>query len=164
MVHAKDVISDQLLANANDPSWYMTFSDSIRGLTEDQAFWKPNEESNSIAEIVQHLLYWNQTWQTRYKKSHVAAVPSIGNNNNSFIIPENHSFADLKKQLLEVLILWQELLSEEKVESEVNGFSGHVKWWEVLGNVSTHNAYHIGQIIYIRKLQKSWNIDAGEDA
>ena len=164
MVHAKDVISDQLLANANDPSWYMPFSDSIRGLTEDQAFWKPNEESNSIAEIVQHLLYWNQTWQTRYKKSHVAAVPSIGNNNNSFIIPENHSFADLKKQLLEVLILWQELLSEEKVESEVNGFSGHVKWWEVLGNVSTHNAYHIGQIIYIRKLQKSWNIDAGEDA
>ena len=164
MVHAKDVISDQLLANANDPSWYLPFSDSIRGLTEDQAFWKPNEESNSIAEIVQHLLYWNQTWQTRYKKSHVAAVPSIGNNNNSFIIPENHSFADLKKQLLEVLILWQELLSEEKVESEVNGFSGHVKWWEVLGNVSTHNAYHIGQIIYIRKLQKSWNIDAGEDA
>ncbi|MCZ8541864.1 DinB family protein [Psychrobacillus psychrodurans] len=163
MVHAKDVISDQLLANANDPSWYLPFSDSIRGLTEDQAFWKPNEESNSIAEIVQHLLYWNQTWQTRYKKSHVDAVPSIGNNNNSFIIPENHSFADLEKQLLEVLILWQELLSEEKVESEVNGFSEHVKWWEVLGNVSTHNAYHIGQIIYIRKLQKSWKINVGED-
>lgn len=163
MVHAKDVISDQLLANANDPSWYLPFSDSIRGLSEDQAFWKPNEESNSIAEIVQHLLYWNQTWQTRYQKSHVDAVPSIGNNNNSFIISENHSFADLKKQLLEVLLLWQELLSEEKVESEVNGFSGHVRWWEVLGNVSTHNAYHIGQIIYIRKLQKSWKINAGED-
>lgn len=163
MVHAKDVISDQLLANANDPSWYLPFSDSIRGLTEDQAFWKPNEESNSIAEIVQHLLYWNQTWQTRYKKSHVDAVPSIGNNNNSFIITENHSFADLEKQLLEVLILWQELLSEEKVESEVYGFSEHVKWWEVLGNVSTHNAYHIGQIIYIRKLQKSWKINVGED-
>ncbi|MCZ8535302.1 DinB family protein [Psychrobacillus psychrodurans] len=163
MVHAKDVISDQLLANANDPSWYLPFSDSIRGLSEDQAFWKPNEESNSIAEIVQHLLYWNQTWQTRYQKSHVDAVPSIGNNNNSFIIPDNHSFADLKKQLLEVLLLWQELLSEEKVESEVSGFSGHVSWWEVLGNVSTHNAYHIGQIIYIRKLQKSWKINVGED-
>ncbi|SEN88003.1 Uncharacterized damage-inducible protein DinB (forms a four-helix bundle) [Paenisporosarcina quisquiliarum] len=163
MVHAKDVISDQLLANANDPSWYLPFSDSIRGLSEDQAFWKPNEESNSIAEIVQHLLYWNQTWQTRYQKSHVDAVPSIGNNNNSFIIPDNHSFADLKKQLLEVLLLWQELLSEEKVESEVSGFSGHVRWWEVLGNVSTHNAYHIGQIIYIRKLQKSWKINVGED-
>lgn len=163
MVHAKKVLLDQLLANANDPSWYQPFSDSIKGLSEEQAFWKPNEESNSIAEIVQHLLYWNQTWQTRYQKSHVNAVPSIGNNNNSIMIPENHSFADLKTELLEVLLLWQELLSEEKVESEVNGISGHVKWWEVLGNVSTHNAYHIGQIIYIRKLQNSWKINIGED-
>jgi uncharacterized damage-inducible protein DinB len=163
MAHAKDVLSDQLLANANDPSWYLPFSDSIKRLSEEQAFWRPNEDSNSIAEIVQHLLYWNQTWQTRYQKSHVDAVPSIGNNNNSFIIPETHTFADLKKQLLEVLLLWQELLYKEKVESEVNGFSGNVKWWEVLGNVSTHNAYHIGQIIYIRKLQNSWKIDVGED-
>ena len=90
-------------------------------------------------------------------------MPSLGNNNNSFIIPENHTFADLKKQLLEVLLRWQELLSEEKVEREVNGYPGHVKWWAILGNVSTHNAYHIGQIIYIRKLQNSWKIDAGVD-
>lgn len=163
MVHAKDVLSDQLLANANDPSWYIPFSDSIKGLSEEQAFWKPNEESNSIAEIVQHLLYWNQTWQTRYQKSHVNAVPSIGNNNNSFIISENHSFADLTKQLVEVLLRWQDLLTEEKVECKVNGFSEDVKWWEVLGNVSTHNAYHIGQIIYIRKLQNSWKINATEN-
>ncbi|MBJ8009260.1 DinB family protein [Bacillus mycoides] len=162
MAHAKDVLSDQLLANANDPSWYLPFSDSVERLSEEHAFWTPNEESNSIAEIVQHLLYWNQTWQTRYQKSHVDAVLSIGNN-NSFIISENHTFAALKKQLLEVLLRWQELLSEEKVEREVNGYPGHVKWWAILGNVSTHNAYHIGQIIYIRKLQNSWKIDAGVD-
>jgi uncharacterized damage-inducible protein DinB len=163
MVHAKDVLLDQLLANANDPSWYQPFTHSIKGLSEEQAFWKPNKESNSIAEIVQHLLYWNQTWQTRYQKSHVDAVPSIGKNKTSFIIPEKHRFTDLKDQLLEVLLLWQALLQEEKVESKVNGFAGDVRWWEVLGNVSTHNAYHIGQIIYIRKLQNSWDLDVGEN-
>jgi uncharacterized damage-inducible protein DinB len=162
MFHAIDVLSDQLLANANDPSWYIPFSDSVENLSEEQAFWKPNEDCNSIAEIVQHLLYWNQTWQTRYQKCHVNAVPSIGNNNKSFIIPETHTFNDLKKLLLEVLLRWQGLLTEEKVESDVNGFPEQVKWWEILGNVSTHNAYHIGQIIYIRKLQNSWKIDAGE--
>ena len=158
MFHAKDVLADQLLANANDPSWYIPFSESVENMSEEEAFWKPNENSNSIAEIVQHLLYWNQTWQTRYQKSHVDAVPSIGHNNNSFIIPENKTFTDLKKQLLEVLLQWQDLLTEEKVESEVNGFPVKVEWWAVLGNVSTHNAYHIGQIIYIRKLQNNWNI------
>ncbi|MFP5112218.1 DinB family protein [Bacillaceae bacterium C204] len=159
MFHAKDVLSDQLLANANDPSWYLPFSDSVENLSEKDAFWKPDNDCNSIAEIVQHLFYWNETWQTRYQKSHVDAVPSIGNNNKSFIIPEDKNFNELKERLLEVLLQWQDLLTEEKVESEVKGFPVNVKWWEILGNVSTHNAYHIGQIIYIRKLQKSWKVD-----
>ncbi|ULM96517.1 DinB family protein [Peribacillus frigoritolerans] len=162
MFHAKDVLSDQLLANANDPSWYLPFSDSVKNLSEEEAFWKPNENCNSIVEIVQHLLYWNETWQTRYQKSHVNAVPSIGDNNKSFIIPENKNFNDLKERLLEVLLKWQNLLTEEKVESEVNGFPEPAKWSEILGNASTHNAYHIGQIIYIRKLQKSWKVDVVE--
>ncbi|RZT23676.1 DinB family protein [Fictibacillus sp. BK138] len=162
MVHAKDLLSDQLLANANDPSWYDPFSDSVKNLSEEQAFWKPDENCNSIAEIVQHLLYWNETWQTRYKKSHVNAVPSIGDNNKSFVIPENENFIHLKERLLEVLLQWQELLTEEKLESEVNGFPVPAKWWEIIGNVATHNAYHIGQIIFIRKLQKSWEVEVVE--
>jgi uncharacterized damage-inducible protein DinB len=111
---------------------------------------------------VQHLLYWNETWQTRYQKSHFNAVPSIGNNNNSFIIPENQTFNDLKEGLLKVLLQWQDLLTEEKIESNVNGFPVPAQWWAILGNVATHNAYHIGQIIYIRKQQKSWEVNAGE--
>ncbi|CRK82853.1 DinB family protein [Neobacillus massiliamazoniensis] len=162
MIRAIDVLSDQLLANANDPSWYLPFSDSVENLSEEEALWKPNEHSNSIAEIVQHLLYWNETWQTRYQKSHFNAVPSIGNNNNSFIIPENQTFNDLKEGLLKVLLQWQDLLTEEKIESNVNGFPVPAQWWAILGNVATHNAYHIGQIIYIRKQQKSWKVNAGE--
>ncbi len=157
MSHAKDVLADQLLANANDLSWYIPFSESVTNLSEEEAFWKPNEESNSIAEIVQHLLYWNKTWQKRYQKSHVDAVPPLGDNKESFIIPKNEKFTDLKEQLLKVLLQWQDLLTEEKIESDIYGFPETVKWWAVLGNLSTHNAYHIGQIIYIRKLQKSWN-------
>ncbi|WP_313892115.1 DinB family protein [Psychrobacillus sp.] len=160
MCHAKDVLSDQLLANANDPSWYLPFSDSVKGLSEEEAFWRPNKDSKSIAEIVYHLLYWNETWQTRYRKSHVNAVPSIGDNDKSFIIPEGKTFYALAEQLLEVLLQWRDLLTKEKVESEVVGFSESVNWWQVLGNVTTHNAYHIGQIIYIRKLQKSWQVDS----
>ncbi|MGG1662035.1 DinB family protein [Brevibacillus sp. NRS-1366] len=154
MSHAKDVLSDQLLANANDPSWYLPFSEAVQNVSEDEAFWKPSEESNSIAELTQHLLFWNETWQTRYIKNDVQAVPSIGDNNKSFIIPEDESFQGLKARLVEVLLQWQELITEEKVECDVNGFVEPVKWWAVLGNVSTHNAFHIGQIVYIRKLLK----------
>ena len=159
MSHAIDVLADQLSANANDPSWYIPFSESVANLSEEDAFWKPNEESNSFAEIVQHLLYWNETWQKRYLKSHADAVPPLGNNKESFIIPENTKFTELKEQLLEVLLQWQDLLSQEKLECEIEGFPVPAQWWAILGNLSTHNAYHIGQIIYVRKLQKSWNND-----
>jgi uncharacterized damage-inducible protein DinB len=156
MSHAINVLTDQLLANANDPSWYVPFTESVANLSEEDAFWKPDEESNSIAEIVQHLLYWNETWQKRYQKSRVNAVPPLGHNDESFIIPENKKFGDLKEQLLEVLLKWQDMLTQEKLESEVDGLPEGANWWAVIGNLSTHNAYHIGQIIYIRKLQKSW--------
>ncbi|MCK2021127.1 DinB family protein [Peribacillus frigoritolerans] len=160
MTNVKDIISDQFLANANDPSWYKPFSESVENLTEEQALWKPSKDSNSISEIVQHLIYWNQTWQTRYEKSNVDAVSSIGDNNRSFLSPEYMCFNDLKKILLEVLLKWEGLLTNEKIESDVIGFPEKVKWWQILGNATTHNAYHIGQIIYIRKLQNSWKANA----
>ncbi|WP_433941815.1 DinB family protein [Paenibacillus lautus] len=155
MAHANDVLMNQLLANANDPSWHVPFQQSVDKLTEDEAFWTPANGSHSIAEIMQHLLYWNETWQTRYRESQVDAVPSIGDNHSSFMIPDNATFAELRDRLLEVLLQWQELLSAAKLEQEVNGFPVPAKWWELVSNAATHNAYHIGQIVYIRKLQKS---------
>ncbi|MBX4151946.1 DinB family protein [Paenibacillus sp. FSL W7-1279] len=155
MAHANDVLMNQLLANANDPSWHIPFQQSVKHLTEDEAFWTPANDSHSIVEIIQHLLYWNETWQTRYRESRVDAVPSIGDNHKSFIIPDNATFAELRDRLLEVLLQWQELLSAAKLEQEVDGFPEPAKWWEIVGNAATHNAYHIGQIAYIRKLQKS---------
>ncbi|MNO47918.1 DinB superfamily protein [compost metagenome] len=154
MFHAYDVLANQLLANANDPSWYVPFEVAVKDLSEEEAVWKVTEESNSIAEIAQHLLYWNETWQTRYKEGNVHAVPPV-DNHNTFVVAEGVTFEGLQKQLLEVLLRWQELIAKEQLEADVQGFPDS-QWWEVLGNVTTHNAYHVGQIVFIRKIQKSW--------
>ena len=34
-------------------------------------------------------------------------------------------------------------------------------WCTTIAHINTHNAYHTGQIIYIRKLQGSWDPDKG---
>ncbi|KWX85725.1 DltD domain-containing protein [Paenibacillus riograndensis] len=155
LVQTKEVLSNQLLANANDPSWYVTFTASVQGLSEEEAAWKADEDSNSIAELVQHLLYWNQTWQTRYREASVQAVPSVESNNHTFAVPPDLSFEQLQTRLLAVLLDWQSLLTEAQLAEDVREFPGS-QWWEIVGNVTTHNAYHIGQIVLIRKLQKSW--------
>jgi uncharacterized damage-inducible protein DinB len=153
MVHAKDVLANQLLAGANDPSWHLPYQQAVQGITEEEAFWKPGAGLSSIAELTQHLLYWNVTWQTRYLEGRVDAVPPIGDNNASFILPENVTFGQLSAELLEVLLRWQGLLSEEQLEAQVTGFPEPALWWEIISNAATHNAYHIGQIVYARKLQ-----------
>ncbi|KOR76062.1 DinB family protein [Paenibacillus solani] len=155
MAHANDVLMNQLLANASDPSWHIPFQQSVEDLNEDEAFWTPADNSHSIAEIVQHLLYWNETWLTRYRESRVDAVPSSPDNLETFHIQDQATFAELRDRLITALLQWQELLSESKLEQEVNGFLEPARWWEIVSNATIHNAYHIGQIVYIRKLQKS---------
>ncbi|CAG9621592.1 DinB family protein [Sutcliffiella rhizosphaerae] len=154
MTHAKDVLLDQLLANANDPSWYIPFIEAVDGVSENEAFWKPDSTSHSIAEIVQHLVYWNETWQQRYKLSNVNAIPPVKNNDHTFFVTEEQSFQDLKGQLLKTLLQWQELLDDKHLESTVTGFPVEAKWWHIISNATTHNAYHIGQIAYIQKMIK----------
>ncbi|TLS50095.1 DinB family protein [Paenibacillus antri] len=156
MAHAKEVLSDQLLANADDPSWYTPFKQATEGLSEADAFRKPDANVNSISEIAQHLLYWNETWQERCRASRLDAVPRISSNDASFVVPEGQDFKTLREALLKVLLRWQEELVPEKLERRADGFEEPAKWWQVIANVTTHNAYHIGQIVYIRKLHGDW--------
>lgn len=155
MTHAKAVLLNQLSSNANDRGWYVTFQEAVDGISEKEAFWKPEVESHSIAEIVQHLIYWNETWQFRYEQSNFNAIQSLEDNADSFLTSKK-TFTELKEQLLEVLLHWQELITEEKLESNVIGFPVEAEWWALIGNLTTHNAYHIGQIAYIRKMEKEF--------
>ncbi|MBM7633064.1 DinB family protein [Geomicrobium sediminis] len=155
MVDAKAVLLNQLLANANDRSWYVSFKEVVEGINDDDAFWKPDTESHSIAEIIQHLIYWNEVWQKRYIQSNFNAIQSLEDNADSFIVSKEKKFGELKDQLLDVLLQWQALITkEDTLESTVAGFPVEAEWWALIGNAATHNAYHIGQIAYIRKMKK----------
>ncbi|PWT84980.1 MAG: DinB family protein, partial [Acidobacteria bacterium] len=35
------------------------------------------------------------------------------------------------------------------------------KWAPEIARIGTHNAYHVGQMIVIRKMQGSWNPEKG---
>ena len=96
MIDAKTILLDQLLANANDRSWYISFYEAVDGLSEAEAFWRPDDSSHSIAEIVQHLIYWNEMWQLWYKENQVNAS-SKTNNADTFLVRDGDTFFELKK-------------------------------------------------------------------
>ena len=49
-----------------------------------------------------------------------------------------------------------EAITDEKLESPVNA-AYQAPWRSPLAQQNTHNAYHIGQILLLRKLQGSWD-------
>lgn len=106
-MHVRSLLKDQLLANANDRSWYISYQEVVEGLTDDEAFWKPNEQTHSIAEITQHLIYWNEVWQERYEKADLHVIETVEDNAESFFVTNGNDFEKLKEKLLGVLLSWQ---------------------------------------------------------
>ena len=58
------------------------------------------------------------------------------------------------KQLDDVLTEWEKAITAADEKTLAS-------WASPIAHVSTHNAYHTGQILYIRKQQGSWDPDKG---
>ena len=60
----------------------------------------------------------------------------------------------LTKKMDDVMTAWEQAV-ESADDKKV------AEWGSTIAHIGAHNAYHIGQIVYIRKLQGSWNPENG---
>ena len=77
-----------------------------------------------------------------------------GDNNETFNSFDEKNWAATVKRLDEVMTEWEkavEAADEKKLES----------WYSIIAHIGAHNAYHIGQIIFVRKEQGSWDAAKG---
>jgi uncharacterized damage-inducible protein DinB len=120
-------------------------------LSDDELWWRPNEQANAVANLVVHL-----SWSNRYYLEQVIAGRDIGRNREREFTARD-GFA--KPKLRET---WQH--SQRVVEEVLNGLqpaqmmtttdrSGKVTTYgQVLLHVTHHNAAHMGQIVWITKM------------
>jgi uncharacterized damage-inducible protein DinB len=155
----KDILLDQLALCRNEESWIKPLSMALDGLNVKDALWKESEDSHSIAEITSHLSFYNERWLKRFYEEEVS--PPV--ENASTFTAENfdeENWQGLLAQLDAGLANWQKAvrdMPEAKLYEPIPTFPEDALWWGALSNLCTHNTYHIGQIIYIRKVQGSWN-------
>ena len=149
-MNAKQVLLMQLDACHRQNTWFVSLINSINGLTEAQASWKPNEASNSIFEIIHHLIYYNQRHLNRLK----GIENEEGDGESTFRNREGLSWDQTVKRIDGLMAEWK-MAVEEADESDLN------TWIESIAHLTIHTTYHAGQILYIRKLQGSWNPEAG---
>ena len=155
-VHAQDkkpttlreILLAELRSTHNNEDWFVPANIAVKGLTPEQASWNDGKGNHSVGQLAYHLVYWNRRNLARLKGEQLEKFS--GNNDETFDKFDSKSWNETVQQLDSVmndLEKWVETADEAKLKESAPVFT----------HISTHNAYHIGQIIFVRKEQGSWD-------
>ncbi len=148
----KSILLEQLRTTHNVEDWFVPINIALQGVTADQAKWTPGTGDHSVGQLANHLLFWDTEALARFKGE---TPPKFsGNNDETFNNFDAKQWDDTVKKLDQVLTEWEravEAADDKKIEENAS----------LIAHVGAHNAYHVGQILYVRKLQGSWDPSKG---
>ncbi|MFC5527970.1 DinB family protein [Cohnella yongneupensis] len=149
----KSILLNQMTACYNDKSWFIPLEDILVDLTVEEA---TTENKQTIWSIINHLIYWNEKWLERFKSEEFEINKTISNDETFYVDLEqiNESgWNETLKRLRDVFNSWKDILAEsdESKLTKILPEYFNPPWWGVVSNLCIHNAYHIGQIMLIKK-------------
>ncbi|MGM2835527.1 DinB family protein, partial [Bacillus cereus group sp. Bce025] len=123
------------------------------GLTAEQAMWKPpSEETNTIWENVNHLIYYKERLAANLEGREW--TNNLDGNDTFYLTKQSNDDMEWKKVVERSEDaqhnLRQVLSAISERELEQNSLEGK------LLDILRHDDYHTGQIIQLRKMQGSW--------
>jgi hypothetical protein len=117
-----------------------------------QANWTDGKGNHSVGQLTYHLAFWNQRALQNFRGEKPPKFS--GNNDETFNNFDTKKWNDTVRQLDQVLT------DIEKAVESAND-KQLTEWAPTLANISTHNAYHIGEIVMVRKEQGAWDASKG---
>src|SRR6185437_3129256 len=149
----RGVLLEQLRTTNNAEDWFVPVSIAVDGMTAEQAQWKPaGKDAHSVGQLAYHIWYWDARSLQRFKGEKLDKFD--GNNNETFDKFDAAQWNDLVKKLNQELADWETAV-ENASDADL------AKRASLIAHIGAHRAYHVGQILYVRKLQGSWNPDKG---
>ena len=148
----KSVLLEQLKTTHTDKDWFVPANIAVAGLTAEQASWTDGKGNHSVGQLANHLTFWNRQVLAKFKGETPAKFN--GNNDETFNSFDSKKWTATVKELDDVMTEWEkavEAADDKKIQAAAS----------TIAHVGAHNAYHIGQIIYIRRLQGSWDPEKG---
>ena len=125
---------------------------AIEQIDEEHLFWQYNEESNSVAIIVQHL--WGNM-QSRFTNF-------LTEDGEKEWRKRDEEFEKVLRTRGELLLKWNEgwsrvfetidSLKTEDLDKTISLYQKPILIYEALIKFLTHYSYHIGQIVFIAKM------------
>ena len=147
----KGILLNQLKETQEEMQWFVPLHAAIKDLTPAQAMWQPNDSSHSIVQLVSRLIFWNLQSLNTFK----------GMPGETADINNNMTFANIPSGKWNAMVSRMDSISKawEETVSSTDRMTG--KSYALIGQVSTHNAYHTGQIMHIRKQEHAWDSSKG---
>lgn len=148
----KSILLEQLKTTHNVKDWFVPIAVAIEGLTAEQAMWKDSSGNHSIAQLTTHLIFWNEQMLAKFKGEKPEAFN--GDNKETFSGVDETTWPLTVKKIDSVLTEWENVVQAAD-ETKLK------EWYSNIAHIGTHNAYHTGQIIYIRKMKGWWDENKG---
>jgi len=148
----RGVLLEQLHTTHDQEDWFVPASVAVAGLTADQAKWSPGKGQHSVGQLAYHLWFWDERSLERFNGARPADF--TGSNDETF---DNFSAAqwdDLVKKLNQVMSDWEKAVEAADDKKLAENAS-------LIAHVGAHNAYHVGQMLYVRKLEGAWDASKG---
>jgi uncharacterized damage-inducible protein DinB len=138
-------------------AWHGTnLGGSIRGITPEQAAWKPRKDRHNIREIVLHAAYWKYAVRRRLTGEKRGSFPLEGS--NWFPRPEVPNLSVWRNEIRLLEEMHQELVREIERMQPTSLFStpsgSKVANIRQVYGIAMHDVYHAGQIQLIKRLMK----------
>jgi len=152
----RSTLLSSLHSTHDKAEWFVPVNTAVAGLTAEQARWVPAnaagkldpDANHSVGMLAYHLWFWNSRALAQLQGKQSPPAPS--NNDETFNDFNPASWAQVVHDLdatmteLETLVANADDATLAKIAPTIE-------------HICTHNAYHTGQILYVRKLQGSWN-------
>jgi hypothetical protein len=140
----RSILLHELHTTHNQAEWFVPISVAVDGLTAEQASWQPPTGGHSAGQLTYHLLFWNR--RNLIKLQGGTPDKYAGDNDETFVKFDTKQWTDTVTQLDQIMTDLEKLV--ETADDQKLAMLA-----PTIGNICTHNAYHIGQIVYLRKLQ-----------
>jgi uncharacterized damage-inducible protein DinB len=148
----RGVLLEQLHTTHDQEDWFVPANIAVQGLSADQANWTPGHGGHSVGQLAYHIWFWDLRALQRFKGEKQIAFS--GNNDETFNDFNAAQWDDLVKKLDQVLADWEKAVESADDQTLAANAS-------LVAHVGAHNAYHIGQILYVRKLEGAWDPGKG---
>lgn len=156
------VLLTQLHSTHDKAEWFVPLDTAVAGLTPEQARWTPKSDAkagqmHSVAQLVAHLVYWNERSLAQLRGQKPAVYS--GNNEDTFVgYDVNHITAP---QWTALVARFNKCMAGYEQWVQSASPADLAKAANLIAHVGSHNAYHIGEIVYVRKGQGSWDPSKG---